>query len=67
MARSSTPATQHTLTFAKGQLPAGQRILVCHQYDGKEPAADRKPDQPLPHQLPHAVRNEEKPDGSLTM
>ncbi len=51
----------YTLTFAKGPVPASQRFLVGDDVRRQDTTVDRKPDQPLPHQLSDAVRNEEKP------
>jgi hypothetical protein len=50
----------YTLTFPAGQLAAGQRLLVGDDVRRQDAAADRQPDQPLPHQLADAARHEEE-------
>jgi hypothetical protein len=39
-------------------VAAGERLLVGDDVRRQDAAADREPDRPLPHQLPHAARPE---------
>ena len=51
----------YSLTFRRRAVPSRQRVLVRHHVRRQNPTADRKPDQPLPHQLPDAAGLEEEP------